>query len=287
MISYWGRVTLICVGNLTIIVSYKGFSPGRCQAIIWPNAGMLLIWPWETKFNEISIKIHTFSFFRKMAAILSRSLLFSGKSAYVLASSPWCVSWVIFYFITSFDIHGLFLHVGINCMMTLSYGNIFRVTGPLCGEFTGPGEFPTQRPVTRSFDVLFDLRLNTRLSKQPWGWWFEMPSWSLWRHRNGYKVLGICSYREFSVHPFSQTAKGFIWIYLVCVPYWNVIHILSCLISVLCVFVKLIFFIILQLERHIYVCVTMCFQVLRLNDKSLPFCFNAQIVTRRPIANLA
>ena len=66
-------------------------------------------------------------------------------------------------------------------MMTSSNGNIFRVTGPLCGEFTGPGEFPTQRPVTRSFDVFFDLRLNKRLSKQPWGWWFEMPSWSLWR----------------------------------------------------------------------------------------------------------
>ena len=52
-------------------------------------------------------------------------------------------------------------------MMTSSNGNIFRVTGPLCGEFTGPGEFPTQRPVTRSFDVFFDLRLNKRLSKQP------------------------------------------------------------------------------------------------------------------------
>ena len=69
-------------------------------------------------------------------------------------------------------------------MMTSSNGNIFRVTGPLCGEFTGPGEFPTQRPVTRNFDVFFDLRLNKRLSKQPWGWWFETPSWSLWRHRN-------------------------------------------------------------------------------------------------------
>ena len=69
-------------------------------------------------------------------------------------------------------------------MMTSSNGNIFRVTGPLCGEFTGPGEFPTQRPVTQSFDVFFDLRLNKRLSKQPWGWWFETPSWSLWRHRN-------------------------------------------------------------------------------------------------------
>ena len=52
----------------------------------------------------------------------------------------------------------------------------------MCGEFTGPGEFPAQSPVTRSFDVFFDLHLNKRLSKQPWGWWFETPSWSLWRH---------------------------------------------------------------------------------------------------------
>ena len=69
-------------------------------------------------------------------------------------------------------------------MMTSSNGNIFRVIGHLCGEFTGPGEFPTQRPVTRSFDVFFDQRLNKRLSKQPWGWWFETPSWSLWRQCN-------------------------------------------------------------------------------------------------------
>ena len=51
--------------------------------------------------------------------------------------------------------------------MTSSNGTIFRVTGPLCGQFTGSGEFPAQRPVTRSFDVFFDLRLNKRLSKQP------------------------------------------------------------------------------------------------------------------------
>ena len=67
-------------------------------------------------------------------------------------------------------------------MMTSSNGNIFRVTGHLCGEFTG--EFPTQRPVTRSFDVFFDLHPNKRLSKQWWGWWFETPSSPLWRHRN-------------------------------------------------------------------------------------------------------
>ena len=58
-------------------------------------------------------------------------------------------------------------------IMTSSNRNIFRVTGPLCGEFTGPGEFPTQSPVTRSFDVFFDLCLNKRLSKQS-GWWFEI-----------------------------------------------------------------------------------------------------------------
>ena len=69
-------------------------------------------------------------------------------------------------------------------MMTSSNGNIIRVTGPLCGEFAGPGKFPAQRSVTRSFDVFFDLHLNKRLSKQPWGWWFETPSWSLWRQCN-------------------------------------------------------------------------------------------------------
>ena len=73
---------------------------------------------------------------------------------------------------------------GIKYMMTSSNGNIFRVTGPMCGEFTGPGEFPAQRPVTRSFDVFFDLHLNERLSKQPWGWWFETLSFSLWRQCN-------------------------------------------------------------------------------------------------------
>ena len=46
------------------------------------------------------------------------------------------------------------------------------------------GEFPTQRPVTRSFDVFFELRLNKRLSKQSWGWWFEMPFHPLWHHCN-------------------------------------------------------------------------------------------------------
>ena len=47
------------------------------------------------------------------------------------------------------------------------------------------GEFPAQRPVTRSFEVFFDLRLNKSLSKQWWVWWFETLSPPLWRHANG------------------------------------------------------------------------------------------------------
>ena len=46
------------------------------------------------------------------------------------------------------------------------------------------GEFPAQRPVTQSFDVFFDMQLSKWLSKQWWGWWFEMPSRPLWRHYN-------------------------------------------------------------------------------------------------------
>ena len=57
----------------------------------------------------------------------------------------------------------------------------------LCaGNSPVTGEFPEQRPVTWSFDVLFDLRLNKRLSKQSWGWWFETPSRPLWRHSNAF-----------------------------------------------------------------------------------------------------
>ena len=52
------------------------------------------------------------------------------------------------------------------------------------GNSPVPGEFPTQRPVTRSFDVSLELCLNKRLRKQSRGWWFETLSCPLWRHRN-------------------------------------------------------------------------------------------------------
>ena len=62
LLTHWGRVTHICVGNLTIIGSDNGLSPGRRQAIIWTNAGILLIGPLRTNFSEIVIGIQTFSF---------------------------------------------------------------------------------------------------------------------------------------------------------------------------------------------------------------------------------
>ena len=55
-------MTHICVIKLTAIGSDNGLSPERRQAIIWTNAGILLIGPWGTNFNDILIKIHTFSF---------------------------------------------------------------------------------------------------------------------------------------------------------------------------------------------------------------------------------
>ena len=61
-LTHWGRETHICVGKLTSIASDNGSSPSRRQAIIWINAGILLIRPLGTNFSEILIEIHTFSF---------------------------------------------------------------------------------------------------------------------------------------------------------------------------------------------------------------------------------
>ena len=60
--THWGRVMHICVSKPTIIGSDNGLTPGRCQAIIWTNAGILLIRPLGTNFSEILIEIYIFSF---------------------------------------------------------------------------------------------------------------------------------------------------------------------------------------------------------------------------------
>ena len=76
-------------------------------------------------------------------------------------------------------------------MMTSSNGNIFRVTGPLCGEFTDHRWIPCTKASGSELWCFFDLRPNKRLSKQSWGWWFDTPSRSLWRYCNGVIVIVI------------------------------------------------------------------------------------------------
>ena len=75
------------------------------------------------------------------------------------------------------------------------------------GNSPGTGEFPAQRPVTQSFDVFFDLRLNKRLSKQSWGWWFETPSRPLWRHRNDLWGPMSCTSGQFHRGPVNSPHK--------------------------------------------------------------------------------
>ena len=73
-------------------------------------------------------------------------------------------------------------------MMTSSNGNISALLVICAGNSPVPGEFPAHRPVTRSFDVFFDLCPNKRLSKQWWSWWFEAPSSPLLRHCNVHRA---------------------------------------------------------------------------------------------------
>ena len=69
-LTHWGRVTHICVSKLTIIGPDNGLSPGRRQAIIWTNTGILLIGPLGTNFSENLSGIQTFSF-KKMPLKMS------------------------------------------------------------------------------------------------------------------------------------------------------------------------------------------------------------------------
>ena len=94
---------------------------------------------------------------------------------------------------------------------------IFSELLAICaGNSPFPGEFPTQRPVTRSGDVFFDLHPNKRLSKQPWGWWFETLSRPLWRHRNEEATVYINS----GCGDSTDTIRSFRFISFDC-SHWN------------------------------------------------------------------
>ena len=97
-LTHWGQVTHICVGNLTIIGPDNGLSPGWHQAIIWTNAGILLIQTLGTNFSEILREIYTFPF-KKMHLKMSYGKFrpsFLGLNVlsfeYVVAHLDWDVS---------------------------------------------------------------------------------------------------------------------------------------------------------------------------------------------------
>ena len=78
-------------------------------------------------------------------------------------------------------LHRRILHMNRAFMMTSSNGNIFRVAGSLCGISPVTGEFRSQRPMTQSFDVFFDLRLKNDWTQN---WDAGDLRHSLWRHCN-------------------------------------------------------------------------------------------------------
>ena len=75
ILTHWGRVMHICVDKLTIIGSDNGLSPSRRQAIIWANAGILLMEPLGTNFSENLIEIHTFSFKKMHLKMLKMAVI--------------------------------------------------------------------------------------------------------------------------------------------------------------------------------------------------------------------
>ena len=125
----------------------------------------------------------------------------------------------------------------------------------LCaGNSPVTGEFPSQRPVRRSFDVFFDLRLNKRLSKQSCGWWFETPSRPLWRHCNVFPT------------PYS--------VCIVCV--WGPLHMIPCHGAIVrhshvCFVVVLISFGSFSIKRNIYVNLYSAWTLSKIQEKKLPF----------------
>ena len=103
--------------------------------------------------------------------------------------------------------HRILLH---RHTMTSSNGSIFHVTGPL---WPATGGFPSQRPVSRNFDVFFDLRLTQLLNKWCRRRWFGTPSRSLWRHSNedARLIVRNCGTRICTPDSFSDWTEPYGW----------------------------------------------------------------------------
>ena len=97
------------------------------------------------------------------------------------------------------------------------------------GNSPVPGEFPTHRPVTRSFDVFFGLPLNKQLGKQSWGWWFETPSRSLWRQCDAMLQKQWCWKYYHGIYTFviSVAARHEIKIMMMIIDVWQMLPTLN------------------------------------------------------------
>ena len=110
-LTHWGRVTQICVSDLTNIGSDNGLPPGRRQAIIWTNAGILLIWPLGTNVSENSIEILTFSFMKMRLKVSCAKW------------RPFCLGLNVLMRLTSCNVCSVF-HSGYSYQVILCEGNL-------------------------------------------------------------------------------------------------------------------------------------------------------------------
>ena len=163
------------------IVSNNGLSLERCQAIIWTNVSILPIGPLGTSFNEILIEMQSFSLNKLFWKILSAKcqpfcfgLIVLRKKNFGEWDNPWLTHNQKWLKIKVTEFAKVWPHDDV-----IQWKKIFHILAHCVGNSPVTGEFTSQRPVTWSFDVFFDLCLNKLLSKQSRCWWFETPPHSL------------------------------------------------------------------------------------------------------------
>ena len=187
-------MTHICVVKLTIIGSDNGLSPGRRQAIIWTNAGILLIGPLGTNFIEILVGIQTSSFKKMHLKVLSAKWRPFCLGLNVLTKKGWHYHIIsLLQFVKSW------------------YGNAFGIIGPLWGKPPVPGTSPHKWPVKWSFQVFLHVSLNKLLNTQMMEWpviwdsqmlmWCKRPWWVDSPHKVSYiRILIMFHHRISSPH---------------------------------------------------------------------------------------
>ena len=148
-ISNWCFVMFLCTSELGDHWVMSWFPPARDNAVAGTNESAFEQWKLEQNTN---ICLLPYMSHKRMVLL-----------AYTITTIP---------------------VVGDRNMMTSSNGNIFRVTGHLCGEFTGPRRIPHTKASDAELWCFLSSALNKRLSKQWWSWWFETLSRPLWRHYN-------------------------------------------------------------------------------------------------------